>query len=210
MFKAFSLFLLVLVVGCSQSEPISGPVSGRLVEKKEIVVPPPPPPPPPKFYASLYCYESMPNRAANSHNFATFVRWAGADIQRVTISWYPARTDLGLLKRQAGKNWDLASTLDKARADGRIIEELGPYEVQEELWQRAVAEKARLESGSVDYQALSGSSDVCNCIHAVLHVVGSERRTGSAWGRAANKIILHEYHRYLIQPGKVHPEVPRL
>lgn len=196
------VLVVLLMAGCRGSEPCS-PVPVRRVGEKAV----PPVVVVPRYFVSLFCYESVPNRAGNSHNFATFVRWAGDDVQRVTISWYPASSDRGLLPRQPGRNFSLAETLERGR--DRVLEELGPYECKSELWEKAVAADKRLASGGVDYKALGGSMECCNCIHAVLNVVRPGVKTGMCWGKSANKIVLREYRPWLISPGKVHPEVPR-
>lgn len=161
-----------------------------------------------RYYVSIWAYESEPSLARNSHTFATFVRTDGGQMEHHTISWLPVDQFRIISSGQEGMNLDLASTLQRARNYNCKVYEFGPYEITEELYNKAMAQISLLESGQVKYYALGNGKYVCNCIHAVSNVIGP-LATGATWGRAANRQIVVHYRPWLINPTTVHPEISK-
>ncbi len=107
------------------------------------------------------------------HSFAVFLHQReNQSVESFAISWLPAsgRVRPFALIPEMGKNWTLPETMDYCQANRMEITTWGPYEIDAELWQRAVQQKEWLESGNVAYRAFdSGSVDgtISNCIHAI-------------------------------------------
>lgn len=112
----------------------------------------------------------------HSHSFATFVR-LGADgaAEYFTISWLSldGRVRPFELHAEPGRNWTLEETLQLCRENRMEVCNFGPYQIQPDLWRRAVEQKQWLESGNVRYKPMDeGSRDgtVSNCIHAISYM----------------------------------------
>ena len=89
----------------------------------------------------------------------------------------------------------------------------GPYSIKKDLYDRALKQKARLESGAVlyraiDLKALLNREENCNCIHAVSDIAGDEvLATGTAHGEAASALVVRHLQPWINSPGETHPWV---
>lgn len=155
-----------------------------------------------RYYLLMFGSQRTPNHPSHNHTFATFVRAdspscgmseaipagdaAKVILQVHTISWLPedGRVRGLALLPQAGRNFDLDATLRSRLDDGQRVSLWGPFEIQLELYQRALDEIALLESGSVRYKSFDAgyrSDRVTNCSHAVRSMIEGQRRRGPAW-----------------------------
>src|SRR5262249_16562901 len=136
-----------------------------------------------------------------AHSFATFVRVVGdlgrpdaCYVEAFTISWLPQDGHIRpfALLPECGRNFGLEETLRLVQAEGERVAVWGPYQIVPELYQLALAQKTRLESGAVCYKAIDtgyATERVSNCIHALSDVVegGPRLRVGTpGWGETAS------------------------
>src|SRR5437660_1270280 len=115
------------------------------------------------YYMLMFSSENNSNRARFSHSFASFVKATGpapssaecAIVETHTISWLPQSLEIVLLRRrpEPGQNLDLQETMKWAQSVRATISMWGPYQIQKELYDRAVEQETRLKSGTVMYKA---------------------------------------------------------
>lgn len=170
------------------------------------------------YYVLIFGVQRVPNRPKYSHSFAMFVRAVGegpcADhytLEAHTISWLPATGSLCLraVLPECGRNFDLNSTLRLVYGHGDRVSLWGPYQIDRDLFCRAVQQRILLESGRVNYKAVDSghrTDKVCNCVHALSGVVDGHRRhlATPAWGDAASCFISEEYEPWYIGGRCVH------
>jgi len=165
------------------------------------------------------------NLPRHTHTFATFVRatWDGAgcsapQIQAWTISWLPRTLCIEVyrLRAECGINLDLHSTLGWARGDGQRLSLWGPYQIQKELFDRALCQIARLQNGAVAYKAVDTGyppARVSNCSHAVGDLAPDSRtRLGiRSWGDSASYFVTLSLAPWIIDSRRTHDWLlPRL
>ena len=161
------------------------------------------------YYLVMFGSQRVPANPNYSHTWTTFVKatWPGdgpcpknATIESHTISWLPAnliiRTSAPL--PECGHNFGLHETIDFANRTCQRISIWGPYCIDCELYEWALARKAHLESGRIKYKANDvghRSVRVSNCIHAVSSVVeGPKLRVASpGWGESASYFVLKQF-----------------
>jgi hypothetical protein len=155
-----------------------------------------------------------------THTWATFVRatWQGdgpcpvnAVLQETTISWLPVTGKVRdtALCPEAGRNYGLDETIAWCYQNEMRISLWGAYQIQPELHNAAVRQKALLDSGRVRYKAIDtgySTDKVSNCIHAVSSVVeGSRLRVISpGWGETASFLVLQKLEPMIVEPGVIH------
>jgi len=176
------------------------------------------------YYMIVFASQSESNEPRSSHTFATFVKARGKHeseedfrIEEAhTISWMPSTLDVVILRLrpEAGANLDLQATLRWADSVGARVYAWGPYQIQEELYERALAQEARLNSGAVQYKAVDDRfrpGPASNCIHAVSDIAGDDGllHVGRQWGQAASGVVVEHFRRWLIDPERSHPWVKR-
>lgn len=133
------------------------------------------------YYAIVFGSQSHPKVLRYSHTWATFVRAVGTGsdlstyaLEEVTISWLPASLVVRVLAHEPepGVNLGPYETIRYVQSNRENITAWGPFAVTPLLYQRALAQAARLRSGTVRYRALSGPRDLSfsDCIHAVADV----------------------------------------
>ncbi|HZY90137.1 MAG TPA: hypothetical protein VFE78_35275 [Gemmataceae bacterium] len=139
------------------------------------------------YYVLVFGSHQGPGCVRYSHTFATFVRATGRGpcaqsyrLDAFTISWLPRTLDVRplALAPEAGTNLGLADTLRWAQSTGQRVSLWGPYQVERDLFDRALAQARLLESGQVCYKALDAfrpTDVVSNCVHAVTSVAGGHR-----------------------------------
>jgi hypothetical protein len=134
-----------------------------------------------RYYVLIFGSESTPRLPRYTHTWATFVKASGEDpdaskfrIDEVfTISWLPANLEVRALRLRAeeGVNLDLDTTLFYILPRQRVSQ-WGPFQISQQLYERAVARKAELESGAVKYKASDPNFGprvpyISNCIHGI-------------------------------------------
>jgi hypothetical protein len=83
----------------------------------------------------------------------------------------------------------------------------GPYQIQKELYDRAVEQEARLKSGAVMYKAIDEDfrpAVATNCIHAVCDIDAESGlfQPGRVWGEPASELVLNHFRRWILDPDK--------
>lgn len=174
------------------------------------------------YFVAIFAAQRMPNIPKYSHSFATFVRVvrdpaqpAGCWVEAHTISWLPETQNIRLLclRPEPGQNLDLEATLAAMEALGDRVSLWGPYQIHKELYDRALAQIGRLESGTVRYKAIDAlcrTSDATNCIHALSDLAENRARLRVAspgFGEVASFYITRRLKPWLIDPQQVHPWV---
>jgi hypothetical protein len=133
------------------------------------------------FYVMIFGSQSHPKQLRFTHTWATFIRAVGEGpdpstyyVEYRTISWLPATLDVRVLAAhpEPGVNLDLYASIDTVLADRERITMWGPFVATKLIYDRAAAQVARLESGTVRYRAIDGSQDLTidDCIHAVADI----------------------------------------
>ncbi len=139
------------------------------------------------YYVLVFASQRGLVSIRDTHTFATFVRATGRGpcaqsygLEAFTISWLPRTLELRpwALAPEAGTNLGLADTLRWAQATGQRVSLWGPYQIDRELFELALAQVRLLQSGAVCYKVLDSgyrTDAVSNCIHAVTSVAAGYR-----------------------------------
>jgi hypothetical protein len=171
------------------------------------------------YYVLVFGTQRTPNDPNYSHSFATFVRavWDSKGppcLEVQTVSWLPRDLRIRVLAvaPQCGVNLDLHATLSYACANEERVALIGPYQVERDLYLRAVAQVRLLESGRVLYKAADfgyTSDRVSNCVHALSAIAAGQRLhlASPFWGQRASRVIVNQYLPWVIEPCTVHPWV---
>ncbi len=173
-----------------------------------------------KHYMVVFSWQAAPARARNAHTFATFVNVAddvgsddGPRIESHTISWLPRSLSIVVIRRFAeeGVNLDLQGSLDFAKKNNARITAWGPFEVQKELYERALRQIDRLNSGEIAYKAIDRRfrDMALNCMHAVADIDTDNGilSLGSAYGEEASARVAQHLRRWMIDPKRTSPWV---
>jgi hypothetical protein len=174
------------------------------------------------FYAIIFGEQDGPNRFREAHSFATFVRVrlqaTGPEIvDQATISWLPAAGRVKLFKRgERGRNYTLEESFALVKP-GHSVAQWGPFEIQEELFDRAKKQAAFLSSGGILYKAVEPFSRpagvAINCEHAICDIGRRPGepivRTGTAHGHYGSYLVAMHLRSWMIEPGVVHDWVGR-
>jgi hypothetical protein len=152
-----------------------------------------------------------------SHTFATFIHLTpDRRIEEFTISWLPLNGDIRPLcpAPEVGRNFTLVETLRLSEENGLVVARWGPYQIDPDLWNRAVLQKQRLESGQVLYRAFDGGSptgEVSNCQHAVSFMARDprDRRTWilvfpASWGQSGSYWVALTLRPWYVEPCRTH------
>jgi len=170
------------------------------------------------YYMTIFSAQANSRDPRRTHSFATFVKAArtgdaakDSPIEIHTISWMPRSLDIVILRRrpELGVNLDLESSLRWAASKGSRVSMWGPYQINKELYDRAVAQEARLNSGFVLYKAIDRRfrpGTASNCIHAVadLDTDNGLLRSGQGRGDAASRQVAQHLERWVINPEQSH------
>lgn len=112
----------------------------------------------------------------HSHSFAVFIHTDALNrTEYFTISWLSVDGIVRpyALHPEAGRNWGLQETLQLCCKNNMQVTRWGPYQINCDLWNRAVRQKEWLESGNVLYKPADGGSrdgTISNCIHAISYM----------------------------------------
>jgi hypothetical protein len=173
------------------------------------------------YFLLMFGSQQTPPDADHSHSFATFVRvcYNGPQpgvpvIESHTISWLPRNLDIRVLALlpEPGHNFDLHTTLRFVLGDCQRVSLWGPYQIDPELYCRAMRQIRLLESGQVRYKAVDSgypSDRVSNCIHAIGAVAeGNRVRVLSpGWGETASFSLLERFRPWIVDCSHTHPWV---
>ncbi len=155
--------------------------------------------------------------ARYSHSFATFVRVCpNGQTSDFTISWLPQTGTLRpfALTPEPGRNFSLEETFRFCEENRMVVAAWGPYQIDPQLWNMALAQKARLDSGQVQYKAFDlGSPDglVSNCIHAVEYMTRPQGQKAPAvivapanWGESGSYWVALTLRPWMVAPCQKH------
>jgi hypothetical protein len=168
------------------------------------------------YYMVIFSAQANSPDPRRTHCFATFVKATGTgesatDTEVHTISWMPRSLDIMILRRrpELGTNLDLQASLQWAQSKDSHVSMWGPYQIDKELYERAVAQKARLNSGQVLYKALDRRfrpGMASNCIHAVsdLDMENGLLHSGQGRGDEASFQVAQHLQRWVINPDRTH------
>jgi hypothetical protein len=173
------------------------------------------------YYLAIFASDREPVALPEfAHTFGTFARVTdqgppglpGLRIDTFTISWMPRALAIRLarLLPECGANLDLPTTLQWARQNNLCVSMWGPYQIDRGLYERALAQKAYLESGAVRYKAIDTgypASEVSNCIHAMSDIAfdAPRLRVGTlSWGNAASYFVALSLYPEMINPRQTH------
>src|SRR5262249_51970122 len=139
-----------------------------------------------------------------THSFATFVRATWQDgcptlpprLEGYTISWLPQTLKVRTLALhpECGVNLGLHDTIRYALDNDERVSLWGPFQIEPQLYYRALDRVAELQSGQVLYKANDTFRDahrVSNCIHAIGEVSTGRQLTitSPAWGDTASYML---------------------
>ena len=170
------------------------------------------------YYMTIFSAQAESRDPRLTHSFATFVKATGIGdsakdyrTESHTISWMPQSLNIVLLRLrpEPGTNLDLASSLRWAESRNCRVSMWGPYQIDKELYDRAIKQEARLKSGRVLYKAIDRKfrpGMASNCIHAVSDL-DTERgllRSGQGRGDEASYQVAQHLRRWIIDPGQTH------
>lgn len=142
-----------------------------------------------RYFALFFAHQTPDRRAEEAHTYVEFIRTAAPEaacpvvVQRDTISWLPCTgvVRLRALHPEQGCNYTLEETLSRF-AQGKHVFAWGPYEMTPQAYQLALARKAQLERGELQYRAIDvvpgQTRRTTNCIHAVAEIDPEARRMG--------------------------------
>jgi hypothetical protein len=170
------------------------------------------------YFMLVFGSQRPVNLPRHTHTFATFVKatWTGPgcsppQIQAWTISWLPCTLNIEWyrLRPECGINLDLQSTLRWARADDQRISLWGPYQIQKELFDRALSQVAHLQNGTAAYKAVDTgypADQVSNCTHAVGDLVPDSRiyLGVRSWGDSASYFVTLSLAPWIIDSCRIH------
>jgi hypothetical protein len=170
------------------------------------------------YYMTIFSAQADSRDPRRTHSFATFAKAIGtgdstkdSPIEVHTISWMPQSLDIVILRRrpEPGVNLDLESSLRWAASKGSHVSIWGPYQIDKQLYDRAVQQEARLNNGLVLYKALDRRfrpGTASNCIHAVadLDIDSGLLHSGQGRGDAASRQVAQHLKRWIINPEQNH------
>ena len=133
----------------------------------------------PRYYFMIFGGQSIPYQPRTAHTWATYAKATPmvngqVAVESVTISWLPAdgRVRPLRLRSETGKNYTLEETFAIADAQNSRVSMWGPFEIDAQRYELAVAQAGFLESGAARYRVLDTlgfNRTVLHCVHAVTY-----------------------------------------
>ena len=171
------------------------------------------------YYVAVFGSQTYPNNPDYAHTFAAFVKASGdgpcptsyAVEDSFCISWLPRNLKIRVsaLLPECGANFGLRETIDYALANEERVSMWGPYRIEKELYDKAVAQVNLLQSGEVRYKAVDSgypNDRVSNCIHAVAVCAGGYRVRvlSPAFGQTASWVVLQRFKPFIFNTAETH------
>lgn len=171
-----------------------------------------------EYYMVLFAYQGAPNAPTQAHSFAVFFKVQngpandgdGVALEVRPLSWVNASgvTPRLLGPTEPGRILGLEATLQMAARSNYQITAWGPYRIDKELYDRAMAQIDRLNSGAVAYKMIDRRfrpGAAVNCIHAISDIApGPLLDTGTAFGVPATGLIRNHFSRWILDEGAAH------
>jgi hypothetical protein len=161
-----------------------------------------------RHYLWIFSSQSEPKLPHLTHTWAVFAHvpcgCGPRPFHAFTISWMPATLNIRTYAPcpEPGVNLDLATTLRFVQGERERISAWGPYEISACLYERALKQKIRLESGVVTYRAIDPlirNDNISDCVHAVSDIAPEQSRLlyieSIFFGEAAGRRIAHVFRR---------------
>jgi hypothetical protein len=148
-----------------------------------------------RYFIVVWGYQGAVNAPKDSHTFASL--YDGTQLSRgrvkpATISWLPITGVVHILKVEPGRNFSLGQTLTLACRSGRQVGSWGPYEIDFDLYRRALARIRLLDSGTIRFSSIPRGGKTMNCIEATGDIAETPFRPGLVWGfRASEAVVRH-------------------
>jgi hypothetical protein len=166
-----------------------------------------------RFFLVVWGYQGESNLPRESHTFLTVYR--GDDLARgrvapATISWFPADGGLRLIGVERGRNFSLPQTLAMACQGRKHVASWGPYEISPALYQRVLARIKLLESGRLDFSALSLRAGSMNCIEAAGDITNKPFHPLISWGYQASRAVVRHLSPFFKEGGRINRTVARM
>jgi hypothetical protein len=138
-----------------------------------------------RYFIVVWGYQGAVNAPKDSHTFASF--YDGTQLSRgrvkpATISWLPVTGVVHILEVDPGRNFSLGQTLTLACRSGRQVGSWGPYEIDFDLYQRALTRIRLLHSGTIRFSSVPRQGKTMNCIEATGDIAETPFRPGLVWG----------------------------
>lgn len=158
-------------------------------------------------------------RPNQSHTFATFVHATAEGpcpewftiVECHTISWLAETMVVRTLApcAEPGANFELHESIRWALSTCQRVSLWGPYQIEKDLYLRALRQIDVLESGRVRYKVIDLGRRiirVSNCRHAVSGVVGTYRRRVCTlkYGETASYIVTRRMQPWIIDTEHRH------
>jgi hypothetical protein len=165
-----------------------------------------------RYFLVVWGYQGAGNLPRDSHTFLSVYR--GDDLARgrvapATISWFPADRGLHLVGIERGRNFSLPQTLAMACQGRKHVATWGPYEIPPALYQRVLARIKLLESGRIDFSALSLRPRSMNCIEAAGDITNKPFHSLMSWGHQASRAVVRHLSPFFKDGGRINRTVAR-
>jgi hypothetical protein len=166
-----------------------------------------------RYFLVVWGYQGVGNPPRESHSFLSVYR--GDDIAKgrvapATISWFPADRGVQLVGVERGRNFSLPQTLAIACQGRRQVATWGPYEISPALYQRVLARINLLESGRINYSALSLRPGSMNCIEAAGDITNQPFHPLMSWGHQGSRAIVRHLSPFFKDRGRINQTVARM
>jgi hypothetical protein len=166
-----------------------------------------------RYFLVVWGYQGVGNPPRESHSFLTVYR--GDDLMKgrvapATISWFPADRGVSLVGTERGRNFSLPQTLAIACQGRKQVATWGPYEIPPALYQRVLARINLLESGRINYSALSLRPGSMNCIEAAGDITNKPFHPLMSWGHQASKATVRHLSPFFKAGGRINRTVSRM
>jgi hypothetical protein len=165
------------------------------------------------YFLVVWGYQGAGNLPRDSHTFLTIYRGDDLAEGRVipaTISWFPADRGVHLVGVERGHNFSLPQTLAIACRGRKHVATWGPYEIPSALYRQVLARIKLLESGRIDYSALSLGPGSMNCIEAAGNITNKPFHPLISWGHQASKATVRHLSPFFKNGGRVNRTVARM
>jgi hypothetical protein len=166
-----------------------------------------------RYFLVVWGYQGVGNPPRESHTFLTVYRGDDLAQRRVapaTISWFPADGGVRLVGVERSRNFSLRQTLAIACQGRKHVATWGPYEIPPALYRRVLARIKLLESGRIDFSALSLRPGSMNCIEAAGDITNKPFRPLMSWGHQASRAVVRHLSPFFKDGGRINRTVARM
>jgi hypothetical protein len=159
-----------------------------------------------RYFLVVWGYQGQTNDVVEAHTFVSVYRGDDLSVGNVnpsTISWLPATGVVRLFGWEKGRNFSLAQTLGIACRAHREVKSWGPFEINRELYRRALRRIRLLNSGQIAYSMIDILPGTMNCIAAAGDLTRAPLEAGAEWGFLASIDVVRHLSPYFKNNGRV-------